>query len=269
MSSGHTTSPSTPQNIRIPNPEKGMKTQVTPGPAFRYPPPPMEKELLDIDEDLSAVGSNMPFPEPNLRRLEQLERMLETMDRMDPSAGHYQGYPAAVPQGNHPPLHVHRSHHRMEQQQQQQHIPMHPSQLDRDGRGTGWVYQQDRARTLPSPGPTPQQLAAARQHQMLTNSRSANNWAVEMEQRRVIELREMQLAQGKELYGGSSGGGMPPQRYVKGPSSKPNISLLPTAVMRHIHTNKPNQTVSAMISFGSAVSLFANSRLQTFPRLLL
>lgn len=172
----------------------------------------------------------MSFPEPNLRRLEQLERMLKTMDRMDPVAGSYRGvssHPAPPP-----PHHLH---------QMDQRVPTHVSQLDRESRGWMQYQQQNRAR----PHPSAQQLAASRQQQLLATSRSPNNWAVEMEQRRLMELRQMQLAKEKEMYSGASGGvAVHPQAYNKGPSSKPNISLLPTAVMRHIHTIKPSQTVS-------------------------
>lgn len=225
--SGHGSNP-VQQKMMASRLQKPMKPVI---PSYGYT---SEKELLDIDMEEDLPGSNMMFPEPNLRRLEQLERMLENMDRMDPNS-HNVPPPS---HSSHPP--PHRRH------QMDQRVPMHPAQLDRDGRG--WMhYQQDRGRSHP----TPQQLAAARQHQMLTNSRGANNnWAVEMEQRRVMELRQMQqLAKEKELYGGGpppGSGAMGPQGYGKGSSSKPNISLLPTAVMRHIHTNKLSQSVSAV-----------------------
>ncbi len=104
------------------------------------------------------------------------------------------------------------------------------------------MYQQERGH------PTPQQLAATRQQQMMAAGprNAAKNWAVEMEQRRLQELRQMQIAK-KDMYGGvaSAGGGGGGGGYGKGPASnKPNISLLPTAVMRHIHTSKPSQPVS-------------------------
>ena len=231
-------------SARVENPPKPSP------PNFGYA---LDKELLDIEE------ASISFPEPNLKRLEQLERMLETMDRMDPSL---QGYHNALPpHTSFPPPphhHPHHHHHRLPHQMDQR-VPTH--HLDQREGGRGWIqYQQDRlARTHPLPHPPPpaaqQQLGGARQqqqHQMLPNSRNPNNWAVEMEQRRLLELRQMQLAKEKEMYGGgglgSGGGGAPmpsPQGgYSKGPSSKPNISLLPTAVMRHIHTSKPSQTVS-------------------------
>lgn len=206
----------------------------------------------------------MAFPEPNLRRLEQLERMLETMDRMDPTrmdtatAQHYDFHPMAAPQASLPPP-PHRLH------QMDQRVPM---QMDREGRG--WMYPQEpRGRALP----TPQQLAAARQHQMLTNARGgANNWAVEMEQRRLIELRQMQLAKENEMYGGATptGGIPPPQGYKASHPSKPNISLLPTAVMRHMHTNKPGQAVSwgtAKAGADPVIFTLHPCRVLTFPRL--
>lgn len=229
--------PPGPQRVRAARPENPAK-QVSP--SFGYP---LDKELLNIEEDLS--GANMPFPEPNLRRLEQLERMLETMDRMDPTTAQLYDYhntnttAQPAPHTSFPP-HPHRHHHQVDQRT----LPVHPAggaHLDREGRG--WMYaaqEQPRARTHP----TPQQFAAARQHQMLTSSRGcANNWAVEMEQRRVMELRQMQLAKEKELYGGAAGhSGSHHQGYKPPPSSKPNISLLPTAVMRHMHSSKPGQT---------------------------
>lgn len=192
-----------------------------------------EKELLDIEDDLT--GASMPFPEPNLRRLEQLERMLETMDRMDPTTARQQGYPGVPAHSSHTPHHL---------QQMDQRVTAH---LPQEREGRGWMQYQQTTRGRPHP--STQQLAASRQQQMLASSRLPNNWAVEMEQRRVIELRQMQLAKEKELYGGAQGGGaVPPQSYSKG-HSKPNISLLPTAVMRHIHTSKPSQTVSIPVSY--------------------
>lgn len=219
VDSGHLKS-SPHQRMRAARPDNPIK-QVSPG--FGYP---LDKEILNIEEDLSVA--NMDFPEPNIRRLEQLERMLETMDRMDPTATPLPGYhnvPTAAPaRPSHPPPHRHL--HQMDQC-----VPVH--QVDRGG----WMFPQERGTH-----PTPQQLAAARQHQMLTSSRNANNWAVEMEQRRLMELRQMQLAKEKEMYGGGvPHGGMIPRGYSKSP--KPNISLLPTAVMRHLH-NKPNPQVS-------------------------
>lgn len=219
------------QRLRVPRPEQPIK-QVSSSYGLAYP---LDKELLNIEEDLSGTN-HMAFPEPNLRRLEQLERMLETMDRMDPSTTqHYEYHNMPAPHAPLPP--PPRRLHQMDQR-----VPVHPAQMDREGRG--WMYQQEqRGRSYP----TQQQLAAARQHQMLTNARgTANNWAVEMEQRRLVELRQMQLAKEKELYSS----GMPPQGYKAVHPSKPNISLLPTAVMRHMHTNKPGQTVSCAVGVG-------------------
>ena len=242
--------------MRAARPDNPVK-QVSPG--FGYP---LDKELLNIEEDLSVA--NMDFPEPNIRRLEQLERMLETMDRMDPTATPLPGYhhvPTAVPArpSHTPPSHPppHRLLHQIDQR-----VPVH--QMDRGG----WMFPQERG-----VHPTPQQLAAARQHQMLTSSRTANNWAVEMEQRRLMELRQMQLAQEKEMYGGGvppGGGGVPhggmmPQGYSKSP--KPNISLLPTAVMRHLH-NKPSPQVSQYSQLCNHVVTCGACRLLTSPRLV-
>jgi hypothetical protein len=209
------------QQVRVPRPpERSGPVK----PSYNYP---LDKELMKIEEDLS-VPNHLGFPEPNLRRLEQLERMLETMDRMDPATQHYE-YQNMAP----PPQPPHRLH------PMDQRVPV---QLDREGRS--WMYSQEQRGQAQHP--TPQQLAAARQHQMLTNARgSANNWAVEMEQRRLMELRQMQLAKEKEMYGGSGGHTIPPHQGFKGSHpAKPNISLLPTAVMRHMHTNKPGQSVS-------------------------
>ena len=198
----------------------------------------LEKELLDLEDDLPVP--NIPFPDhltegiPNLRRLEQLEQMLERMDRMDPTAAQFQGYPNMPP-----PHHPHHHHHQVHQMDH--HIPMTHPPMDRDG-GRGWMYLDRGMRQVDRTRPTPQQLAAAKQHQMLTSTRNANNWAVEMERRRVMELRQMELAKEKEqqLYGsGTSLHGF----TRKATSSKPNISLLPTAVMRHIHSSKPAHQV--------------------------
>lgn len=203
-----------------------------------------------MEDDLTGV--TMPFPEPNLRRLEQLERMLETMDAQLPSY-HGGGVPAHTSHPPPPPHHLH---------QMDQRVPTHLSQLDREGRAWMQYQQPNRGR----PHPSAQQLAASRQQQMLATSRPPNNWAVEMEQRRVMELRQMQLAKEKEMYSGG-GGAVPPQAYSKGPSSKPNISLLPTAVMRHIHS-KPSQTVSLQLAIKLRSFPLPHPRLLTFPRLL-
>ena len=202
-----------------------MKQPVTPSYGFA-----LEKELLDMEDDFSPrSASPIPYSEPHLRRLEQLERMLETMDRMDPTVSqpppphhHHQGY--------FPPAHPAPPPHHLLHQMDHPHAPM-----EREGRG--WMYPE-RGR----PAPPPQQ--ARQQQPMLPPGgprTAAKNCAVEMEQRRIQELHQMQMAKEKEVeaYGGRGG-------FGKGPSSssKPNISLLPTAVMRHIHTSKPSQTVS-------------------------
>ena len=135
-------------------------------------------------------------------------------------------------------------HHRLHQVEQRL-PPAQLSQLDRESRAWMQYHHQQQQQARGRPHPTMQQIAASRQQQMMGGvSRPPNNWAVEMEQRRVMELRQMQLAKEKELYGRASGHAVPSQVYNKGPSSKPNISLLPTAVMKHMHTSKPNQAVS-------------------------
>ena len=79
-----------------------------------------------------------------------------------------------------------------------------------------------------------------------------NNWAIEMERRRVNELQQMQerdrdlreRERERLLAGGGGGGGGGSSSHQQPYPSKPNISLLPTAVMRQIHNLNPNHSVS-------------------------
>ncbi len=232
----------------------------------------LEMELLDLDEDPSVPA---PFPEisdhlnagePNLVRLEKLGRMLDRMNR-DPLATPIQPYsnmgppPAPHPPPSHLPHHV--------RQMEAMHPP--PPPLDR-GDGRGWMYP-DRSHNMRqqvdrTQQPTQQQLMAARQHQMLT-TRNANNWAVEMERRRVMELQQMQMNN-------------PPHHHhhhhsMKGgtaSSSKPNISLLPTSVMRQIHNAKsPGQPPPVSeVAYNIIILCFDHygfCRLENYPRILL
>ena len=86
-----------------------------------------------------------------------------------------------------------------------------------------------------------------------SGGRPSNQWAVEMERRRLLELHQMER---ERMYN------YPSQQMVginlctcgrrlivfclphQPPMSKPNISLLPTAVMRQIHNSKTNHSVS-------------------------
>ena len=65
-----------------------------------------------------------------------------------------------------------------------------------------------------------------------------NNWAIEMERRRVMELQQMR--ERERMMAAASGSSSHQQMY----SSRPNISLLPTAVMRQLHNSNPNHSVS-------------------------
>lgn len=239
-------------------------SSIPPEKSMNVPPPPpnlayhLDRDFLDLEEDLPAsedlVETLLGRGEPNLRRLEKLRTMINKLDFVDPMAASPTQSSTYLPP---PPVH---SHLRM-------HPPAtHPLQQDREG-GTrgGWIYPE---RHYGGSGmrqhqmewgvcPSPQQVAAARQHQVLISGgnagtgggRSANNWAVEMERRRIMELRQMQMAKEKEMYSH----GTPPRTYGNsGPAgphstssstSKPNISLLPTAVVRQMHSSKTNHQV--------------------------
>lgn len=69
-----------------------------------------------------------------------------------------------------------------------------------------------------------------------------NNWAVEMERRRLIELQKMRERERNMRERMMVGPGESVHHHA---SSKPNISLLPTAVMRQLHNSNPNHSVSA------------------------
>lgn len=230
-------------------------------------PPPnltyhLDRDLLDLEEDLPASEDLMATlllgrGEPNPRRLEQIRSMIDKLDGVDPMAA---PPPQSSPYPPHLPVH---SHLRM-------HTPTsHLLQQDREG-GTrgGWMYPERQYGNGPGGmrqqqmewgmRPSPQQMAAARQHQMLMSGnnsggsgggRSANNWAVDMERRRIMELRQMQLAKEKDMYSHGSphtygNSGLPHSSSASSSSSsKPNISLLPTAVVRQMHNSKTSHQV--------------------------
>ena len=86
-----------------------------------------------------------------------------------------------------------------------------------------------------------------------------NNWAIEMERRRVMELQQMRERERERdmherdvrermLAGGSGGsmGGSSHHHHHHHHPSKPNISLLPTAVMRQLHNTNPSHSVCCM-----------------------
>ena len=213
----------------------------------------LDRDLLDLEVDLAPASEDLVETllgkgEPNLRRLKQLQHMIDKLDFMDPMAASQTVMSSYLPP---PPVH---SHLRM-------HPPnTSPLQQGVEGNVRGpWIYPE-RQYCGSGPGgmrqpqmewgvhPSPQQVAVPRQHQMLINGggRSANNWAVEMERRRIMELRQMQLAKEKDMY---SHGSLPHTYGNSGPpphcssSSKPNISLLPTAVVRQMHNSKVNHQV--------------------------
>lgn len=226
----------------------------------------LDRELLELEDDLAPASEDLVVEtllgrgEPNLRRLEQLQRMIDKLDYVDPMAASQTQMFSYVPP---PPVRL------------RMHPPMtHPLQQDREGGvRPPWIYPE-RQYGSSGPGgmrpqqmewgvhPSAQQVAAPRQHQMLISGgggggggggRSANNWAVEMERRRIMELRQMQLAKEKEMY---SHGALPHTYGNSGPphssssSSKPNISLLPTAVVRQMHNSKTSHQVCKSILAG-------------------
>jgi hypothetical protein len=73
-----------------------------------------------------------------------------------------------------------------------------------------------------------------------------NNWAIEIERRRLIELqrmreRERELRERAMRERMMTGVGETVHHHT---SAKPNISLLPTAVMRQLHNLNPNHSLS-------------------------
>ena len=70
----------------------------------------------------------------------------------------------------------------------------------------------------------------------LSNRPLPNSWAIEIEQRRRVELQSMRER-------------LEPSLHPRHTSSKPNISLLPTAVMRQLHNSNPNHSVSIHVQY--------------------
>ena len=76
----------------------------------------------------------------------------------------------------------------------------------------------------------------------------SNKWAIEMEQRRLMELQEMRERERgirERMMARVPAGDPVPHLHT---SSKPNISLLPTAVMKQLHISNPNHLVCTLIA---------------------
>lgn len=157
------------------------------------PPPPAPAPAREYPARLISRGDP---PAPNLSRLHTIERMLENLDR---SHGHSHSGAMPSSRGYGPlPPHPHAG------------IPSHMGVLPQtkrvpstqrehrlmEGEGGGWMYPEHlpemRQQQPEMYRPSAHQLASGRQYQMGSRS-SANNWAVEMERRRVMELQQMQL----------------------------------------------------------------------------
>ncbi|CAI8012645.1 hypothetical protein GBAR_LOCUS8099 [Geodia barretti] len=85
---------------------------------------------------------------------------------------------------------------------------------------------------------------------------SSQSWAIEMEQRRRVELQSMREREARER--GASArerllGGGDLSLHHQG-LSKPNISLLPTAVMRQLHNSNPAHSLTDIASRSSQAS---------------
>lgn len=200
------------------------------------PPPPREREVVP------------PYPNPmmsesnsrNISRLEHLERMLEKLDtshmhlfreRTDPSANvpHVMGYGSHLPGPSYPEprmktkmsrdhmvpsLVSHYGTSRVAPQQVEQPRSMH---MEREG-GYGYpdVMTNDPRGDMMSGRPLHQHYVQ-HQHMGGSNRPSSNNWAIEMERRRVLELKQMERARlmdrGGMYEGNQHGGGQHKVRY--------------------------------------------------------
>ena len=211
----------------------------------------LEQELRDIEDDLSTSEEFMI----GTRRLKHLRHMINKLDYADhpiPTPAHYPAHPT----------HVNPHYH-------QPHLRPHPSvsrpvPMDRDGNGgvaRNWAYSDRQRQQMEWVRPSAHHIAIAGQHQQhvmaggvvggsgSSSSRSANHWAVEMEHRRIMELQQMQQAKKKEMpfipgnpIAHTYSNSVPP--HSSGTSSKPNISLLPTSVVRQMHSTKSSHQVS-------------------------
>lgn len=136
---------------------------------------------------------------PNLSRLHTIERMLESLDR---SHAHTGPLPPSRGYGPFPPpphsMGVLPQSKRVTPTQREQHPP-----LESEG---GWMYPEASPEMRQQPDmyrPSTRQFVSNRPYQMMMQSGgsgrpNANNWAVEMERRRVMELQQMQMKERME-----------------------------------------------------------------------
>jgi len=232
---------------RRPPPDKVMAPAPIPPPSYN-----LERELRDIEEDLSASEEYAR----GTRRLDQLRHMINKLDYADhpaPTSAHYPTHPTHITPPN---RHYHQPHPRPHPS------ASHPVPMDRDGSGSvarnSWVYSERQRQQMEwGLRPPAHHIAIAGRHQQhmmaggsgSSSSRNANHWAVEMEHRRIVELQQMQQTKNKDM---AFAQGNPTARtysnsvspHSSGTSSKPNISLLPTSVVRQMHSTKSSHQVS-------------------------
>lgn len=200
-----------------------------------HPPPPAqirEREVVPHYPNPMMTENNSR----NLSRLEHLERMLEKLDtshmhlfreRGDPTPNvpRQVGYGGHIPGPAYPEPRMktkvsrdlmvpnlvgNYGTARMVPQQMDQQRSLH---MDREG-GYGYpdIMTNDPRMEMMSGRPPPQHYVQ-HQHQHMggTNRPSSNNWAIEMERRRVIELKQMERARimerGGGMYEGNQHGG--------------------------------------------------------------
>ena len=198
----------------------------------RMIPPPPPPVVPAREHPTTLIGRGDP-PAVSLSRLQTIERMLENLDRshahtgpIPPTRG-YGPLPPPPHAGIPSPMSVLPPSKRVTPTQREQPRPLRdkPHPHDSDG---GWVYPEGilDVRQQPADMYRPsnhRQLASSnRPYQMMPSGGSgrtnANNWAVEMERRRVLELQQMQLKERMErdrLQQQHSLGHTPPQAKVR------------------------------------------------------
>lgn len=133
-------------------------------------------------------------------------------------------------------------------------ITSRPSTLHDKWTERSWIYPENQSMEYGGLQRPVDPLGPSMMHHQQSTGRSgslasrppSNKWAIEMEQRRLMELQEMRERERglrERMMARVPGGDTPPHLHT---SSKPNISLLPTAVMRQLHMSNPNHLVGKL-----------------------
>ncbi len=264
---GHTVH--TPSPVRFPPPPPGS-SRPPPDKAMGHPPVQptynLDRELMDLEKTILPSEEFLRGTvKPNLRRLEQLRHMIQNLDCGDQAGGasgsqqsQYPPHPHGAPPPHVPPQHQHHHH-----QHVRPHLsPSHPVHMERDDGGVPqghWGYSDRQRHQMEWAGMRPSQhqyppMPRPQQHPVPGGgnsgpgsgaSRNSNNWAVDMERRRILELQQMQKEKDAYVPGSHAGmsySGSAPL-HSSATSSRPNISLLPTSVVRQMHNTKSSHQV--------------------------